>query len=195
MTISYKRNFIDNIDGNTLKKCLEKLLEKTNDNQNDIKDIEARISTAYFSPAGFSDIAKSLANLSSIKILLGTDPISDAEKWQKKLNESDDRFKLRKLREKEIEQVNSIRFERDNLPFNLSTKQALKQLVESLRTGNTQVRRYEKNFLHAKAYIFTSEKESNFDSIIAGSSNLTAGGLVSNLELNLGNYEKETITK
>ena len=80
-----KKNFIDNIDGNTLKKCLEKLLEKTNDNQNDIKDIEARISTAYFSPAGFSDIAKSLANLSSIKILLGTDPISDAEKWQKKI--------------------------------------------------------------------------------------------------------------
>ena len=91
--------------------------------------------------------------------------------------------------------MNSIRFERDNLPFNLSTKQALKQLVKSLRTGNTQVRRYEKNFLHAKAYIFASEKESNFDSIIAGSSNLTAGGLVSNLELNLGNYEKETITK
>ena len=46
-----------------------KVIRKTNDNQNDIKDIEARISTAYFSPAGFSDIAKSLANLSSIKIL------------------------------------------------------------------------------------------------------------------------------
>ena len=140
-----------------------------------------RISTAYFSPAGFSDIAKSLANLSSIKILLVEQTqVSDAC-WilkcslQKKLNESDDRFKLRKLREKEIEQVNSIRFERDNeanwtFPFNLSTKQALKQfLVESLRTGNTQVRRYEKNFLHAKAYIFASEKESNFDSIVAGS--------------------------
>ena len=30
MTITNKPNFIDNIDGNTLKKCLEKLLEKTN---------------------------------------------------------------------------------------------------------------------------------------------------------------------
>ena len=152
------KNFIDNIDGNTLKKCLEKLLEKTNDNQNDINDIKARISTAYFSPAGFSDIAKSLSNLSSIKILLGTDPISDAEKWQKKLNETDDRFKLRKLREKETEQLNAIRFERDNLPFNLSTKQALKQLVKSLSTGNTQVRRYEKIFFMQK-HIFLPQKK------------------------------------
>ena len=190
-----KQNFIDNIDGNTLKRCLEELLLKTNENHNEIKEIEARISTAYFSPAGFSNIAKSLSNLSSIKILLGTDPISDAEKWQRKLGESDERFKLRKLREKEIEQINSMRLERDNLPFNHTTKQALRQLVKSLRTGDAEVRRYEKNFLHAKAYIFSSEKKSNFDSIIAGSSNLTAGGLVSNLELNLGNYEKETITK
>ena len=61
-----------------------------------------------------------------------------------------------------------------------------------------EVRRYEKNFLHAKAYIFSKnpDKEKNCDDvIIAGSSNLTSAGLSSNLELNLGRYDDITVSK
>ena len=61
-----------------------------------------------------------------------------------------------------------------------------------------QVRRYEENFLHAKAYIFTPKEDQStgLDSaLIAGSSNLTASGLSNDLELNLGCYEITAIEK
>ena len=47
------------------------------------------------------------------------------------------------------------------------------------------MRRYEGHFLHAKAFIFKGQDRG----ILAGSSNLTWGGMKSNLELNLGLYE------
>jgi hypothetical protein len=57
-------------------------------------------------------------------------------------------------------------------------------LLDFLASGRIEVRRYEKQFLHGKAYLF-----SGGDGVIAGSSNFTAAGLVSNLELNLGQYQ------
>ena len=60
-----------------------------------------------------------------------------------------------------------------------------------------EVRRYEKTFLHAKAYIFTAYDLAygKPDGIIAGSSNLTGAGLTRNLELNLGRYDRPTVER
>ena len=57
------------------------------------------------------------------------------------------------------------------------------------------VRRYERDFLHAKAYIFSgNEKPHNgLDGLLAGSSNLTTSGLTSNLELNIARYDKPIV--
>ena len=59
------------------------------------------------------------------------------------------------------------------------------------------MRRYEENFLHAKAYIFSqlTGEYGKPEAVIAGSSNLTASGLSSNLELNLGRYDTPTVSK
>ena len=55
-----------------------------------------------------------------------------------------------------------------------------------------EVRRYEKSFLHAKAYIFSPANPGNGQQagLIAGSSNLTGAGLTRNLELNLARFDE-----
>ena len=102
------------------------------------------------------------------------------------------------MKEKLRDQEQLLRLERDQIPFNKDSTKAVKQLINVLTSGNMEVRRYEKNFLHAKAYIFSKNpnKEKNCDDvIIAGSSNLTSAGLNSNLELNLGRYDDITVSK
>ena len=198
-----KPDFIDNIDGNTMSAALRRLLGK---NESDVSIVvepsvtvnEARIATAYFSPEGFARIAPAIAPIPSIKLLLGTDPIADNERWYKKLDETENRFVMRRLRENLKSQEEALRAERDHIPFSRNSGNAVRQLVASLRAGNMEVRRYENNFLHAKAYIFTPTNESDYgqsEAVIAGSSNLTAAGLSSNLELNLGRYDTETVVK
>ena len=128
--------------------------------------------------------------------MLGSDPIADHERWQRNIDESEQRFLSRKFRQNLKYQEEALRSERNHIPFLKSSRAAVKQLVSSLRAGNMEVRRYEKNFLHAKAYIFTPAKDKNDKAaLIAGSSNLTAAGLSTNLELNLGCYETSTINK
>ena len=198
-----KPDFIDNIDGNTMSAALRRLLGASASDATIVAEPsaivdEARIATAYFSPEGFARIAPAIAPIPSIKLLLGTDPIADNERWHKKLDETENRFVMRRLRESLKNQEEALRTERDHIPFSRRSGDTVKQLVASLRAGNMEVRRYEKNFLHAKAYIFTPANESDYgksEAVIAGSSNLTAAGLSSNLELNLGRYDTETVVK
>ena len=194
-------DFIDNIDGNSLSRALKEILEAEKNETSVISGIsnsidEARIATAYFSPEGFSRIAAAIKNISSIKLMLGSDPIADHERWQRNIDESEQRFLSRKFRQNLKRQEEALRSERNHIPFSKSSRSAVKQLVSSLRAGNMQVRRYEESFLHAKAYIFTPTTDKNDNAaLIAGSSNLTAAGLSTNLELNIGCYETSTINK
>ena len=99
-----KPDFIDNLDGNSMTKALKKVLEnklKDGVSFNKINDQvdEIRIATAYFSPEGFSRISSMIKDIPSIKLMLGSDPIADNERWQKKLNESENRFFKRKFQD------------------------------------------------------------------------------------------------
>ena len=196
-------DLIDNLDGNTLTAALRLLLGKKAGDATIVSETssqaeEARIATAYFSPEGFARIAAVIAPIPSIKLLLGSDPIADNIRWQRKLDETEQRFNTRKLRENLKNQEDALRSERNHIPFNRASSRAVKQLVKALRAGNMEVRRYEQNFLHAKAYIFTTTKkdeENKTEAVIAGSSNLTGAGLSSNLELNLGRYDTSTVAK
>ena len=194
-------DFIDNLDGNSMVNALKNVLE--NNSEEIPKNVysgqvdEIRIATAYFSPEGFSRISSLIKNIPSIKLMLGSDPIADNERWQKKLTETENKFLKRKFKEKLKVQEESLRLERNHIPFSKSSRSSLRQLVDSLKAGNMQVRRYEENFLHAKAYIYTPKDFESNDTaaLIVGSSNLTASGLSTNLELNLGCYKKPTIEK
>ncbi|MBF2755895.1 MAG: DEAD/DEAH box helicase family protein [Gammaproteobacteria bacterium AqS3] len=198
-----KPNLVDNLDGNTMATALRELLQTHDEDITMVAEPraqvdEARIATAYFSPEGFSRIAQAIKNIPSIRLLLGSDPIADKERWKRRLDENEQRFIARKLRENLRQQEESLRAERDHIRFSKKDSQAVRQLVNSLRSGNMQVRRYEENFLHAKAYIFTSSDEDDVgkpEGVLAGSSNLTAAGLSSNLELNLGRYDHPTVQK
>lgn len=195
-------DFIDNRNGNTMVSALHQLIgaERTDidvvaDNVSQFN--EMRIATAYFNSSGFGRIANALKGISSIKLLLGTHPIIDNEVWRKRIGETDAHFVKRCLDERLKKQEAALRAERDQIPFERSASKAVRQLVDALQAGNMEVRRYEQSFLHAKAYILTSttQKEGDNGAIIAGSSNLTAAGLSSNLELNLGKFDPNTVSK
>ena len=162
--MQYKPDFIDNLDGNSMANALKSVVENLPRKHGSIIDIEdkvdeIRIATAYFSPEGFAKISSMIKDITSIKLMLGSDPIADNERWQKKLNESEKNFYKRKFQEKLKSQENSLRLERNHIPFTKSSRSSLRQLVDSLKAGNMQVRRYEENFLHAKAYIFTPKED------------------------------------
>ncbi len=185
--------FIDNRDDNTLARALSKtlgLLEPQAGEPSSRLD-QVRIATAYFSPTGFGHIADHLQNVKDVRLMLGADLANDSNKFCKRLDETAHAYEHRRISAGLSSQTRGLERERDHLPFNRTNGAALTQLVAALRAGNLEVRRYEKAFLHAKAYVFSTLGDPNGKSqgIFVGSSNLTGAGLTRNLELNLGHFD------
>ena len=68
------------------------------------------------------------------------DPIDDAERWQRKLDETEERFIARRLREN-LKIRKKISGREKSHSFTRKASDAVKQLVNSLRAGNMEVRR------------------------------------------------------
>lgn len=185
--------FIDNRDSNTLAQALATVLSQE---KLEIPD-QVRVATAFFSPTGFAHIADQLIPIKKVQLLLGADLTANTFEGQKRLDETSSAFKKRCLASGLQRIDNGLKQERDCLTFTRTNSFALRKLINALRAGNMEVRRYEKAFLHAKAYIFTTTHVNHKESagIIAGSSNLTGAGLTSNLELNLGRFDQATVEK
>ncbi|MEX0755625.1 MAG: helicase-related protein [Actinomycetota bacterium] len=62
--------------------------------------------------------------------------------------------------------------------------------MDWLRSGKVEVRRFEDGFLHGKAFLVSADP-----GVLSGSSNFTYSGLARNLELNLGQYQPDTVEK
>lgn len=190
--------FIDNREGNTLARALRTFLGSHEGKGRigfDAIPDSVCIATAYFSPTGFSQIADSLKSIPTVRILLGADQTAELSLENKRLDERWPAFERRRILFG-LDQMQAALFkERDSLPFSRASREALRKLIEAFRSDNVEVRRYEKTFLHAKAYIVSSTKENTKkpEGIIVGSSNLTGAGLNSNLELNLGRYEQPIV--
>ena len=75
------------------------------------------------------------------------------------------------------------------LEFDPTSDKAVTRLLDFLKSGLIEVKRYEKAFLHGKAYLFGTDLSGAPEGVLAGSSNFTAAGLTRNLELNLGRYD------
>lgn len=183
---------IDNQNDNTLAQALVKTLTKSDPRREDHSSSlsELRIATAFFSPAGFKYIADHLKDISNVRLLLGADPSGLSIPDSKRLDETPADREHRRIRTAWKNQVKTLTYERDQQPFNRTSRAALEALVMALRHGNMQVRRYTKAFLHAKAYIHGSHRDGG---IIAGSSNLTRAGLTQNLELNLSCFNQPIV--
>ena len=191
-------DFVDNQDGNTLALALNTVLAPADAGSEAITQPDAvRIATAFFNPSGFAEIADRLRPIREVRLMLGADLATTKPDDRRRLDENESMFEQRRLRAGLRVMDGTLRWERDRMPFNRTSGRALRMLIEALRAGNMVVRRYEKTFLHAKAYIFTLKEEANVDGdgILVGSSNLTRAGLTRNLELNLGQYEPPVVDR
>ena len=133
-------------------------------------------------------LADRLERLESFRLLLGAEPSDrDRVRWPQPGEPTDDRYDEERIRRALNANESDIARDRDLLGFSLELDQNLRRLIAYLRSKSgtqVEVRRYEERFLHGKAFLFASE-----DGVVAGSSNFTPGGLVRNLELNLGHYQ------
>lgn len=195
--------FIDNIDGNTLAAALgEVLREGISDPAGGVAEGAARparldIASAFFSPAGFAEIAPALGNVERIRLMIGAEPPPEARPPRREPGETLLQFERRLLRQGLRDLDDGVRLERDRFPFTRSGRGALRRLIDVLNSGRMETRRYERAFMHAKAYIFAPRPE-EFGAaagVIAGSSNLTRAGVTRNLELNLGSYDDPVVSQ
>ena len=182
--------FVDNQDGNTMASAIIDSLKQLR-NQNQSPE-QLKIASAYFNPQGLQLIAKEAKHLNSIQLLLGAEPTSEVKRQRRLPGDTPDPNWTEKKVEESIENLDeALREERNHLPFNIETDQAIKTLLKFLTSEKIEARRYTTRFLHAKAFLFTGSEES----LLTGSSNLTRGGLKSNLELNLGIRDPDLITE
>lgn len=194
--------FIDNRDGNTLAEALATLLGGSRGGlgEDGVRPAELAVAAAFFSPKGLSDLSPHLEGLARVRLLLGVEAPRDIDVRRPDLGELPEHFEARLIRDGLRQSEAAARAARDRFPFTRQGIAALRRLVARLRVENIEVRRYERAFLHAKAYIFAPLDGAlrgglfgGRGGVIAGSSNLTGGGLAHNLELNLGRYNDPVV--
>ena len=177
-----KPEFVDNRNGNTLVVALRGHLKWLAETY--AQPVELSIASGYFNPEGFSLLADCLEPLPKVRLLLGAEPTPPSCSSQRRIGESVARFNNRIVREAIHANDAGLLHDRNLLEFSPATEAAVKRLLALLKSGKVEVRRYEKGFLHGKAFIFSDD-----EGVISGSSNFTAAGLTANLELNLGRYD------
>jgi superfamily II DNA or RNA helicase len=159
MLIPHK--IIDNSEGKKLVIFLKQILKAAPESKLDI-------ATAFFNIQAYTMVKDELNGVPHFRLLLGKAPeignertLGDAllEELQKEV----EGFELSKEKEGDV-----------------------KSLIEFLRRKSVEVKLYEKDFLHGKAYIFDNI-------VIIGSSNFTAAGLTHNTELNSVGLESEAV--
>lgn len=195
--------FIDNRDGNTLAEALARILGGSGGGTggfsegSDVRPADVSIASAFFSPAGLARIAPLIDGLQRTRLLFGVEAPRDTELRRPNLGETQDQFEQRLLRDGLKEADEAARKARDRFPFTPEGIHGLRRLIARLRGQNIEVRRYERAFMHAKAYIFVppADQYGGKAGVIAGSSNLTDGGLNRNLELNLGRYDHPIVSQ
>ena len=153
--------------------------------------VELSIATGYFNPEGFALVAERLEHLAHVRLLIGAEPIPPPAKPLRMPGDPlGERFEQKLVGEALRRHSEGMKRDRDLLEFCPETDHSIKRLLDFLATGRIEVRRYERAFLHGKAFLFASD-----EGVIAGSSNFTAAGLKSNLELNLGRYDPSPVSK
>lgn len=191
--------FIDNRDGNTLARALADMLGESNIDGGPIapaeRPAELAIASAFFTPSGLTRLAPHLEGLQQVRLLFGVEAPRDADVRRPAVGEAPAHFERRLIGEALKESEAAATVARDRFPFTRHGIEALRRLIRRFRSQNITVRRYERAFLHAKAYIFKPPDGAASGGIIAGSSNLTGSGLAKNLELNLGRYDAATLAR
>lgn len=178
-----KPEFVDNRDKNTMAEALRSHLAWLHAT---LKQPTAMsIASGYFDPGGFGLLADELEKLPKVRLLIGAEPIAPPVRHRPKPGEArGDEYEQESVTRALRAHADGLKSDRDLLGFSPVVDSHVRRLLEFLASGKIEVRRYEKGFLHGKAYLFHVD-----DGVLAGSSNFTAAGLTRNLELNLGTYQ------
>ncbi len=134
--------------------------------------------SAYFTVGGFGLLRSGLEQLGNFRLILGAEPTTGEEIGLRPGSGA-----VRGLIGRDLEK----------LPFAEKTLRLVEDLIGYLQRESVQVRLYEHGFLHAKCWLFYSDRPGQqmlFDRFrpvlaIVGSSNFTGPGLTTNRELNL----------
>lgn len=184
--------FITNQDGNTLLAALRAaipdapVMAGAGFSEASPALTEISIATAFMSPAGFGAVAGQLEQAGRVRLLVGAEPEPEAWRTVRKPGDPPQTiFERREVVEGLRLLEAGMRRERDRQPFSAEARRHLRRMAAMLRAGKLETRRYERAFLHAKATLLDGLNPG----LIAGSSNLTRGGLTANLELNLGRWD------
>ncbi len=188
--------FITNQDGNTLLAALQAALSGAAPlpapglAEAPPAPTDISIVTAFISPAGFGAVADLLEQSGRVRLLIGAEPEPEAlrlalRRYRKPGDPPASAFERREVAEGLKLLEAGLRAERDRQPFSAEARRHLRRMAALLRAGRLETRRYERAFLHAKAFLLHGPDPG----LIAGSSNLTRAGLTTNVELNLGRWD------
>ncbi len=152
------RKIIDNSDVK-LSAFLKSVLEEVPDTRFDI-------ATAFFNIQAYAFLKDNIQGVKGFRLLLGRAPEIKSETTLGDV--------LLKIIKEEVERFDLSR-EKESL---------VREFIGFLNRKNVEVRLYDKEFLHGKAYIFD-------ELVVVGSSNFTPSGLTHNTELNSVSLEGE----
>jgi hypothetical protein len=178
----------DPVAGGTVADAVNEMLAFTQPYEAQGRSVS--VASAFFNVGGWSLIAPELKRVGKVRLMLGAEPqrqtdpvvlrpgtVSRGKAVQYALQDALD------------EQQAALALERDLVPFTAEARGQVRYLIDWLRSGQVEVKRYTKEFLHGKAYLIDNPALG----VIAGSSNFTQAGLSTNRELNLGQYNSSTI--
>lgn len=182
--------FSTNRDGHTVADDLNGYLDWLDETWR--KPVELAISTAYFNPGGFGLLADRVERLEGVRLLLGADPGRGYEAIRRLERGAATQSAERTRVDHALDgHRHDLELDRDLLGFSYEADAGARRLVEWLRSGAVEIRRYERGFLHGKAFIVITDNEG----VLAGSSNFTYAGLARNLELNIAQYGEPAVPK
>jgi len=155
------------------------------------------IATAYFNPGGFRLLANELENVGTVRLLLGAEP-TDQQQVRPLSDGRGRQADRRELRRALEAHSGELTLDRDLVGFTREADYDARRLVAWLRGFDSvgrprvEVRRFTGGFLHGKAFIVAANQ---LPHVMSGSSNFTYAGLAKNRELNLGQFDPNTVGK
>ncbi len=188
LTAAVRPHFVDNRNGSTLEAALRGYLQSL---RRSAGPVSVDVATAFFNLPGFDLLAEEFARVERLRLLLGAAPRPEPQ-WPEPQPGEPPEAALRRLVDESLRELDAgLHRGRDLLPFDRETDAAIRRLLELLRSGRVEVRRYSRGFLHAKAFLFRAPG----GGLVTGSSNLTYAGLRQNVELNLGHFETPAVPR
>ena len=141
----------------------------------------------YFSASGFFKLYEALETVDKIRILVGL----NVDKYTVKIIDTiKDEVSTASISANEGKEIMAEEIEKEfeQADTTMEIEQGVRVFIDWLKSGKLEMRMYTEAPIHAKVYIMRKDPEKvpdMFGSVITGSSNFSASGLVNNLEFNV----------